>query len=247
MTLATVICNHTETFWEKSPESISLTSSADIWRIPVVSDLELLADQEALLLPYELEKSLRFRQLKDNHRFIIRKAVLRIILSKYLRLPETEIEFIIGENKKPGLNPIHKIELHYNVSHSGDWILIAVSDAELGVDIEQTDTEFDYTEVLRHSFGKEEIDYIQSKGTSKKAFFTLWTRKEALTKATSKGLDDDFPDIPCLDGKHQINTAMIWSEKNWVVSSFEVDKAYIGSIALSPSKPLRFFDFVIDQ
>lgn len=243
MTLATVICNQTEASWEKVPESISLTNSADIWRIPVVSDPKLFSALETFLLPEEFDKSLRFRQLKDKYRFIIRKAALRIILSQYLGITETEIQFFIGENKKPCVRSTNEIQLHYNVSHSGDWILIAVSNSELGVDIEQINTGFDHAAVILESFSKDESDYIQNEADPERSFFRLWTRKEALTKATSKGLDDDFVDIPCLDGEHMVSSCLLRSEKNWVISSFEVEKGYTGSVAFHPSKPLHFFDF----
>lgn len=247
MTSATVTCKHSEVLWELPPDNISLANSTDIWRVPVESGSGLLSMLDPLLLGAELEKASRFRQIKDKHRFITRKAVLRLILSRYLHFPATDIQFLIGKNKKPALASLHHPDLHFNVSHSGDWILIAISGSETGVDVEQLNTGFDYSSVLEESFSLTETAYIKHETDARKAFFMLWTRKEALTKATSKGLDDDFSVIPCLDGSHEVDSELLWTDQNWSVSSFDVGPGHTGSVASSPSKALRFFDFTFPQ
>jgi len=73
-----------------------------------------------------------------------------------------------------------------------------------------------------------------------------WTRKEALTKATAKGLDDNLKDIPCLDGPHSVSTAIVPEvETSWRVNSFEVDEDHVGSVAFYlPQMPPDFSGFM---
>lgn len=64
--------------------------------------------------------------------------LLHHALCHYLELEEQEtpaFQIGYGENGKPFL--LDYKEVHYNLSHSGDWILCAVSDQPVGIDIQQ--------------------------------------------------------------------------------------------------------------
>ena len=74
-------------------------------------------------------------------------------------------------------------EVQYNLSDSGDRILIAVSRQAVGIDVEYVKPKFYYDTILPLNFTQEEIDFI-SGGDSSNRFFMLWTRKEAILKAT---------------------------------------------------------------
>ena len=64
-----------------------------------------------------------------------------------------------------------------------------------------------------------------------RAFYTLWTRKEALVKATGKGVDDDFTRVPAADGQHLVDPAALGSAGYWQVHSFVVAEHYLGAVA----------------
>ncbi len=201
---------------------------------------------EAVLNTEEQITASRFFQDKDRQNFIIRRAALRILLSGYLGRKAREIEFIEGENKKPFVRSESSLDVHFNVSHSGNWGLIGISDNELGVDIEDVIESFNYQEILHHGFSNEEKDFITNSDSPAKIFFQLWTRKEALIKATSKGVDDDLNKIPGLDGSHEVNTELLGSKKNWTVKSFNIEKTCLASIAHSDYNSLiNFFNFPI--
>lgn len=197
---------------------------------------------ENLLSNDEILKASRFLHSKDRASFVSRRAALRILLSRYTDIPPSEIEFISGKNKKPGLkSELNKIR--FNVSHSSELILIAISDTEIGVDIERIETGFNYSDILEHSFSEQEINQIEQAADSRDYFFRLWTRKEALTKASSKGLDDELRNIPCLDGWHNINEELIGLNGNWQLNSFNIDHEYTSSIAFQIEKKLNFLYF----
>lgn len=201
---------------------------------------------EAVLNPEERMTASKFFQEKDRQNFIIRRAALRILLAGYLGTKAREIAFIEGENKKPLVRCDGCSAVNFNLSHSGDCILIGVSDNELGVDIEHVMESFNYQEMLNHVFNNEEKHFITSSDSPAKNFFKLWTRKEALIKATSKGVDDDLNKIPGLDGSHQVNTELLGSEKNWNIKSFSIEKTSLASIAHSDyNSIINFFNFPI--
>jgi 4'-phosphopantetheinyl transferase len=206
-----------------------LSQSIHIWRLQLSANDHLVNVYESLLAPHEMIQAYSYTEEKERHRFILSKSVLRLILSKYLHEPAENIQFSFGANKKPFLRS-DNTNLHYNVSHAGDWILIAISGSAVGVDIELIDTDLDYSAILPVFFSPEEAKLIQNRND----FYLLWTRKEALVKATGKGIDNDMPFIPCTNGVHEVLPEKIGSDKDWVVVSFEMTDHYIGCVAYNP-------------
>jgi len=230
-------------WYKASADSFILNTTVDVWRVPVSLDPQLLNYFRTTLHPDELDKAMRYHHEKDMQRFITSRATLRLLLGKYLDKPPGDIQLIKGTNKKPFVQITGVIDLHYNISHSGDWILIAVSDAEIGVDVEKIDHQFSYEDILRMSFSAPEINAIKKSSSPGTYFYLHWTRKEALIKATAKGLDDDLTSIPCLDGLHTISAEIAGTAASWTVSSFEVGDDYIGSVAYQPiKKNIRFLE-----
>ena len=120
--------------------------------------------------------------------------------------------------------------------------MLAISNSEIGADTELVNHTYDYKEVLEGNFSADEIDFI-NQTSSFERFFTLWTRKEALTKATGKGLDDDLKLIPCLNGIHFAQSSTISSDVDWLISTFKLSKNYLASVASSAKiDATRFLD-----
>ncbi len=214
--------------------------SADIWRIRVVNDEDHINHLRSFLAIDELEKNARYYREKDRQRHITSRAFLRNILSGYLDQPPKDIQFAIGTNKKPVLQ--NHSPLHFNISHTGEWILIAIGKNEIGIDVEKIDLDVSHEDIFPISFNDQEIAAIKSSPVPGESFYLYWTRKEALTKATAKGIDDDLKKIPSLDGTHTISNSISGNTWTWLVTSFKVDDTYIGSVASDTRENLRFLE-----
>jgi 4'-phosphopantetheinyl transferase len=210
----------------------SINNGVDVWRIGINSSLSQLNNFLAVMPPDEIARANRYFYTKDKHRFIISRGAVRNILGKYLGLPAASIEFETGGNKKPHIKNTNNINVHYNISHSGDWILLAISNSPIGADTEQVIQGYSYKDVLPGNFSEAETEYINQTSPVER-FFTLWTRKEALTKATGKGLDDDLKLIPALDGTHFVESKTISSDDDWLISTFQLAENYSASVACS--------------
>jgi 4'-phosphopantetheinyl transferase len=71
----------------------------------------------------------------------------------------------------------------------------------------------------------------------------LWTRKEALLKATGQGLGEHLKVTPSLNGTHPLSPELLRADKSWEVNSFNLQDGYTGSIAnLYGAVRLAFFD-----
>ncbi len=73
---------------------------------------------------------------------------------------------------------------HFNLSHSGDYLLLAVGDTPVGADIEKI-TKIRPKTVEKY-FSPSEQDQVKKNGT--KVFFELWCNKESYIKYTGEGI-----------------------------------------------------------
>lgn len=153
-------------------------------RLPHKNDCDKLADQLANTLfdfSSESKKSLRY----------IQGAVGKVLL-KYIALTRFDCSsFEVSYGKgKPYAVGIYM--MNFNLSHSGEWVLCAISDKEIGVDVQQINSQ--YFHHSEYFFSKEEISMLQTEtGVHQVDTFTeLWTLKESYTKCMGLGLDIPF-------------------------------------------------------
>ncbi len=74
----------------------------------------------------------RFRHEDDRKRCLCADMLARRMLAKASDIALEDITFTYGDKGKPYAN----LPLHFNVSHSGEWVLCAVSELSVGADIE---------------------------------------------------------------------------------------------------------------
>lgn len=219
-------------YWSKAPP-VSLTpGTIEIWRFNLNSYLDTIPELYELLDDEEKAKSAKFYKEQDRHMFIASKALLRSLLSGYLNIDPGKLSFSYGKNKKPYLQ---NSGIHFNVSHSGQCILIAVCDEEVGIDVEYYRHMTIQKEDMYSIFTEAEIAFIAGHKLRNEAFHKLWTRKEALVKATSQGIPDNLKYIPCLNGTHLVNQRVLNCCASWTVYSFEADEYYAASVAFKGS------------
>ena len=158
---------------------------------------------KTVLSEAELLKSARFYKVADQENYLVRKYTLRHILGLFLQQEPASITFHQQANKKPAI-----ANLQFNTSHSKNGIVIAVSQAPIGIDIEYIDPDFDYSAIVQHHFNSAETQFINTAKDPRLAFYTLWTRKEAFLKTTGQGLVDNLSQVDSLNitGKYQHHT-----------------------------------------
>ena len=87
-----------------------------------------------------------------------------------------------GEKGKPYLT---SGRMHFNISHSGEYVVLALAGREVGVDIEKIRP---YpAAVAEKVFTAAEREWLYSQ-KSDEVFYRLWTAKESIMKASGLGL-----------------------------------------------------------
>jgi 4'-phosphopantetheinyl transferase len=128
----------------------------------------------------------KFYHFEDSQRALIGNVLSRYALCKNLNIKNIDITFEKNEYGKPFLLGVDKI--HFNISHSGNWVVCAISDYPVGIDVETIKpTDF---EIAKRFFSKYEYTALKSQPDDQKQtyFFKLWTLKESYIKAVGKGL-----------------------------------------------------------
>jgi 4'-phosphopantetheinyl transferase len=80
-------------------------------------------------------------------------------------------------------------QLHFSVSHSGDYWLCAFAALPCGIDI-QKHVSCQMGALARRFFHEEEYRWLEISGYEN--FFAVWTAKESYVKYTGQGIDDNF-------------------------------------------------------
>ncbi|MBU2928312.1 4'-phosphopantetheinyl transferase family protein [Winogradskyella psychrotolerans] len=204
-------------------------SDLKIFKIELTRYYDIVDVLIRTLTPLEVERAHRYHQLKDFKRFVICRSILKIIIAQLKGLKVSQVYFEKNDNHKPYF-PLDKL-LFFNVSHAGDYALIAIGPCELGVDIECINPQFEYDEILTTVFSTEEINFINDSEDERYDFYKLWTRKEAIVKATGQGIDDNVFKIPVKDGSHIVSASLVNNFNKINVYSFNITTNYIGSIA----------------
>ena len=93
-------------------------------------------------------------------------------------------------------------ELFFSVSHSGSYWACAISNAEIGIDVQQFQT-CRMERIAKRFFHPKEATWIKERG--QKAFFLVWTAKESYVKFTGEGITDEFAAFSVVDDKGNID------------------------------------------
>ncbi len=104
--------------------------------------------------------------------------------------------------KNPYGKPYIPGEAEFSISHSGDAVLLAVSETPVGADIELI-SDRDTSRIAKRAFCAEESAFIEASEDKRRAFFDIWTRKESYMKAVGRGFDlpmESFSVIPDVSG-----------------------------------------------
>ncbi|MFD1141740.1 4'-phosphopantetheinyl transferase family protein [Larkinella insperata] len=213
--------------WEPLWERLS-SSDLVIFRIELVRFTTFISTFSTWLSTDEHHRAQRYFHEKDRNRFVITRGILRLILGRYTHRNPSDIQFG-SQGKKPVLRADDNWQ--YNVSHSGNWALIAVSAQPVGVDIEKIDDAFRFQDLLPETFGLADQLYLQRHPDARPLFYHWWTRKEALVKATGQGIDDYFKEIPARDGTHEVQECVLGQRGHWTARNFEVTEGYTAAVA----------------
>jgi len=225
------------TKWTPAPEPLKLApDSVHLWLASLDLSASSLPPLAALLNPEESSRATRFVQLHDQHRFTVARAVLRLLLARYLSCSPSAVPLETGEFGKPYLAAEgRELPLHFNLSHSRGLALYAFTlSRELGVDLEWFRPEIATEEIATRYFSNRERQELLALPPELRVqgFFNAWTRKESYIKAHGKGLQiplDSF-DVTLAPGRPVVLRSS--DAYRWRIYSFKPAENFAAALTI---------------
>jgi len=155
-----------------------------------LEESEYLPDYQNRLLHYLPEES---RLRTQNHtnpksrlQSVAGELLARYAIRHFTDNPVVEINIHFGEKGKPFVENL--TDIHFNISHSGDYVVCAVSVNEVGIDVERK-RKVNLRIAERYFSPAELLDLMKFDEEDRMNYFiTLWTIKESYLKAIGEGL-----------------------------------------------------------
>ncbi|GFN32185.1 4'-phosphopantetheinyl transferase family protein [Paenibacillus xylaniclasticus] len=201
-----------------------------------VSDIE----PRWLHLLDEEEKGVYASYLVESKKleFIIGRILIKTVMSTSMGCRPEEIVLKKNAYGKPF---VEGAKMNFNVSHTSGIVACAFSKWPIGLDVERM-VPPPYM-VMDKAFVSDEMDYVDRQPTEqlkREAFYSIWTRKEAILKALGKGfaISPTTVKVP-VDGSDN------WRGE-YQLMSFQFHTEYMLSWALkaaSPSSSFRFQEY----
>ncbi|MBR1158102.1 4'-phosphopantetheinyl transferase family protein [Bradyrhizobium elkanii] len=155
---------------------------------------DLLRFYRELLAAEEAKQEMKFYFPHDQRRYLVTRAMVRIILSRYYpAINPRDWMFSLNAFGRPELASDHfaVTGLSFNISHTQGLIALAVArHRRLGVDIENVHARTISIDIADQFFSRVEIASLADtpKRMQQFRFFEYWTLKEAYIKARGMGL-----------------------------------------------------------
>lgn len=145
-----------------------------------------------LLSPDEHDRMARLVFERDRSRFLLTRALVRTMLSRYAPVAPADWQFMANAHGRPEIldAPAGVPDLRFNISHTDGLIACAVTvGREVGVDVEHVGRRLT-RDVAARFFAPAEVAHLQSLPDEEheRLFFDYWTLKEAYIKARGFGL-----------------------------------------------------------
>ena len=151
-----------------------------------------LDSYRALLSDDERERMARFVFDRDRRAFVMTRAHVRTMLSRYAAVAAADWRFVENEHGRPEIfdRPEGAPDLRFNISHTDGLIACAVTiGREVGVDVEHIGRHLTH-DVAGRFFAPAEVTDLRllPPDDQQRVFFDYWTLKEAYIKARGFGL-----------------------------------------------------------
>jgi 4'-phosphopantetheinyl transferase len=184
----------------------------------------------------------RLRFAIDRETYIAAHALARALLSHVDRHPPSAWRFVERPGGKPQIDPaLGALRKNFNLSHTRGLVACAVAlDDEIGVDVEAEDRDTNELDIARHVFAPDEVSLLRSLAVERRrrAFFRIWTLKEAYIKATGQGLTCPMDAFAFgLDPiAIRFRSDIVDDPANWQFAQFQATRRHV--IAVAARRPV---------
>jgi 4'-phosphopantetheinyl transferase len=203
-----------------------------VWSVDLNLNPQQVDEFDRVLTTQERQRAAKFINPLHGSRWIVARGYLRHILSQYLNITPAEIVFSYGKQGKPA---VEGKELQFNLSHSGDRAVYAISAKyPVGIDLEFIHP-LPAADLVDRFFSVNEqaIFYSLPVEIQQAAFFHAWTQKEAYLKACGTGLSTPLDQIEVsIDPRTSAEVVIAPIAGIWQIEKLAISTEYAGAIVI---------------
>ena len=175
----------------------------------------------------ECERLESYRSRAAAERYVVTRSLVRVVLGAHTGVGPRDLRVRLTPSGKPEAEGVH-----FNVTHSGDVVLLAVcDDRPVGVDVERRREVQRVTALIDRWLTAEErreLDGLRNRGLEDSdAFLRVWSLKEARLKALGVGISG------AADAPLDAVVARELDELLEPVRREESDAGYVGAVAFA--------------
>lgn len=178
-----------------------------------------------LISEERIQRASRFHFKDDSYRCIIAGVLLRYCLPDTF---ESDIAIDYNPFGKPRISNLE--DFHFNISHSGSWVVIAYGHSNVGVDIERINAE--KLSILDWVLSNDERKYIYSASADQRfsRFIRIWSAKESYIKYLGTGLSTPMNSFSVSISKRTVHDTNRIYNPSLCLNSLQYTKDYFISI-----------------
>ena len=221
--------------WPRVDALPSSVPGTNLWWCTLDATADEIATWRMVLSDAERMRASRFGMPFLRARYVVGRTALRTVLARALGMAPSEVPIERGLRGRPRLRS--DVGLDFNVSHTAGVALIGTTDAgRIGVDVERRDRPINVGGIARKFLTDSERADIASMDAdaARRAVLTLWTCKEAMSKATGDALSAPFAriDVDCLHGRRVRDGPDPYRPADWTLDAADVPLDHIATVAL---------------
>ena len=188
-------------------------------------------------LPVVMQEKIRgYPRQDDQLRSVLARLMLKQLLMDQGFSADILNQYRVDEYGRPSIDDA----IDFSISHADDYVMCAVSNTtRVGIDVEKMrDICIDDYSI---SLSDKELEELTNSENPIPDFFTLWTKKEAISKANGKGLAILLPEM-------EIGTD--WAtcgQTMWNMKKLPIAPDYAAHIAFTDPNELKIRQFNVSE
>ncbi|EEK50834.1 4'-phosphopantetheinyl transferase superfamily protein [Bacillus cereus ATCC 10876] len=193
-------------------------------KIPKNIESHLFKQLSNLVSNEKKERMKRLLNSCDVNRTLIGDLLIRSLICQKYKINNEEIRFKYNEYGKPFVENFS--DFHFNLSHSGEWVVCTTANFNVGIDIEKV-SEIEALKLAKEFFSADEFYDISNMNSDEQInyFYDLWTLKESYIKTIGKGL---YNPLNSFSIKKESRALILYKNipKNFYFKQYNIDLNY---------------------
>ncbi|WP_109140296.1 4'-phosphopantetheinyl transferase superfamily protein [Bacillus thuringiensis] len=193
-------------------------------KIPKNIESHLFKQLSNLVSNEKKERMKRLLNSCDVNRTLIGDLLIRSLICQKYKINNEEIRFKYNEYGKPFVENFS--DFHFNLSHSGEWVVCTTANFNVGIDIEKV-SEIEALKLAKKFFSADEFYDISNMNSDEQInyFYDLWTLKESYIKTIGKGL---YTPLNSFSIKKESRALILYKNipKNFYFKQYNIDPNY---------------------